>query len=545
MHLPDDFAPKNWQDFEPQYRALLQETLTPTNLSAWLSFGSDLEKHVWELRAGFKRARSRNIEDEGARQAYQQFTDEIFAPFLEMSHALQTKLLQEMTWEAAPEHVEMLCRFQQEVHTFQAENGPREREIAELMDRYLLITSAIDHQCQEATPVECSEEERWRIRQSCWREARRKIDEIFLAMLSKRRQIASQAGFPNYTRYRWEQMNRSEYTPAEALAFHQTIAASFLPVKAAWQQLHWPGQQRHPWDVERSSSELVHPFPFQNTANFEAAMAQVFSHLDPEMGRMFERMRNGFLDLDARPGKLAGSEEWPFPVSSVPCVRVSSDGTDEDVQLLLHECGHAWHDFLALSHQDLIWQCFIPDEFQEFAAISMTYLAAPFLFQDKGGFYPASERARLQAYLLSEPLRWLPYIARFDVFQHWIYTEAPEEIEAAQLDAKWMELSHQFEPDVDWRRHEHLCAYGWQQDTRLFWQPFYMLEYALAHMGALQLYQKARLDHVATWQMYREALTLGGTRRLSELFQAAGADFPLQPGVVRSVAGFLTAQLRG
>ena len=202
------------------------------------------------------------------------------------------------------------------------------------------------------------------------------------------------------------------------------------------------------------------------------------------------------------------------------------------------------HDFLSPAHQDLIWQCDIPDTFQEFAAISMTYLATPFLFQDKGGFYPVSERARFQAFLLYEPLRWLPYIARFDVFQHWLYSEAPEEVSAAQLDAKWMELSQQFEPDVNWNKYECECAYGWQQDERSFGIPFYMLEYTLAHMGALQLYQKASIDHNTTWQVYKEALTLGGTRELLELFRAAGADFPLQPGVVKIVASFLAAILR-
>ena len=174
----------------------------------------------------------------------------------------------------------------------------------------------------------------------------------------------------------------------------------------------------------------------------------------------------------------------------------------------------------------------------------MTYLATPCLFQDQGGFYPVSERSRFQAFLLYEPLRWLPYIARFDVFQHWLYTEAPEVVSAAQLDAKWMEVSQQFEPDVDWSRYEHECAYGWQQDGRIFGQPFSMLEYALAHMGALQLYQKACIDHSAIWQVYREALALGGTRRLPDLFQAAGADFPLQLEAVKSVAGFLVPYAR-
>jgi len=544
MDLLGKFDPKNWYDFEPHYQALLHETLTRANLSEWLHRWSGLEKHVWEMRAGFKRARSWNIEDESARLAYQRFTDEIFVPFQEISHALQAKLLREMTWKPLPEYAEMIRRFQQGASAYQAENTLLERDIAELMDRYFLVGSEISRLCNEATPPQCSQEERWRIRQLCWGKVRSKIDEIFLAMLSKRRQIAKQAGFPTYTLYRWKQMNRSDYTPAEALAFHQTLAASILPIKTAWQQSHTPGRLRQPWEVEQAPWELIRPLPFQGTADLEAAMAKVFSRLDAEMGRMFERMHAGFLDVDARPGKLQGSEEWFFPASQLPCVRVFSNGTDEDVQLLMHECGHAWHDFLSFTHQDLIWQCDYPDEFAEFAAISMTYLATPFLFQDQGGFYPVSERARFEAFLLYEPLRWLPYIARFDIFQHWLYTDAPERVEVSQLDAKWLELSQQFEPDVDWGAYEHECAHGWQQDGRLFGQPFYMLEYALAHMGALQLYQKASLDHSATWQNYRTALSLGGTRPLVDLFQAAGADFPLQPGVVRSVAGFLATRLR-
>ena len=104
-----NFNPKNGHDFEPHYQALLHETLTRANLSEWLHRWSELEKHVWEMRAGFKRARSRNIEDESARQAYQQFTHEIFTPFQEVSHALQAKLLRELTWE--PVYVPYLFRI--------------------------------------------------------------------------------------------------------------------------------------------------------------------------------------------------------------------------------------------------------------------------------------------------------------------------------------------------------------------------------------------------------------------------------------------------
>lgn len=58
MHVPVNFDPKNWHDFEPHYQALLHETLTLANLAEWLHRGSELEKYVWEMRAGFKRARA-------------------------------------------------------------------------------------------------------------------------------------------------------------------------------------------------------------------------------------------------------------------------------------------------------------------------------------------------------------------------------------------------------------------------------------------------------------------------------------------------------
>lgn len=152
MHVFTGFNPKNWQDFDTQYQKLLSEAITPASLSEWLHRGSELEKHVWEMRAGFKRARSRNFEDESARQAYQRFTDEIFVPFQKISHMLQVKLLREMAWEVAPDYKEMIGRFQQAIDVYQAENVPLERDIAELMDRYLLARSAIERQ---AAGVDC------------------------------------------------------------------------------------------------------------------------------------------------------------------------------------------------------------------------------------------------------------------------------------------------------------------------------------------------------------------------------------------------------
>jgi oligoendopeptidase F len=96
-----------------------------------------------------------------------------------------------------------------------------------------------------------------------------------------------------------------------------------------------------------------------------------------------------------------------------------------------------------------------------------------------------------------------------------------------------------FEPGIDWTGLEKEHALGWQRVGILFQEPFYQIEYALAHLGALQVWQKAQNNYASAWKAYREALTHGNTRSLPELYRAAGAELPFERKVVKKVANFL------
>lgn len=129
-----------------------------------------------------------------------------------------------------------------------------------------------------------------------------------------------------------------------------------------------------------------------------------------------------------------------------------------------------------------------PDEFCEFAAITMTYLAKPYLEQKYGGFFTPEVAASIHHQELEDVVvKWLPSIAQVDAFQHWVYTVAPENITPTDLDAKWLELSHRFDSGIDWTGLEQERALGWQRVGLIFSAPFYQIEYALAHLGALQV----------------------------------------------------------
>lgn len=180
-------------------------------------------------------------------------------------------------------------------------------------------------------------------------------------------------------------------------------------------------------------------------------------------------------------------------------------------------------------------------EFAEVASQAMELLALPYLGRDEGGFYNPEDAKRARQEGLERVLLVLLYVAKGDAFQHWVYTEAPEDVSAAELDAKWTELDERFAPGLDWTGLGHVRAKGWQY-FHIFVVPFYMLEYAFAWLGAVQIWQNALSDPQATLKKYRAALALGGTRPLPELFEAAGARFAFDRETVGELMRFVYAQ---
>ena len=70
------------------------------------------------------------------------------------------------------------------------------------------------------------------------------------------------------------------------------------------------------------------------------------------------------------------------------------------------------------------------------------------------------------------------------------------------------------------------------------------IEYAIAQLGALQVWSNYRKDRQQAVQAYRRALSLGGTRKLPELFAAANVEFDFSSPKIRSLVADVMQQLR-
>jgi oligoendopeptidase F len=159
----------------------------------------------------------------------------------------------------------------------------------------------------------------------------------------------------------------------------------------------------------------------------------------------------------------------------------------------------------------------------EVASMSMELLAAPYLDREHGGYYAEEDAPRSRRWLLEKTLTFFSHCASVDAFQQWMYTN-PEGRDAAARDRKWLELRRRFEGDiVDWTGLEAERIARWYYQPHFFDFPFYYIEYGIAQLGALQVWRNSLSDRPRAVRKYREALALGATRPLPELYGAAGA----------------------
>ena len=198
-------------------------------------------------------------------------------------------------------------------------------------------------------------------------------------------------------------------------------------------------------------------------------------------------------------------------------------GIHEDVQTLMHEGGHAFQNFEC--SQMPFFFLDIPAEFSEVASMSMELLTSSYLGTDEGGFYSPAEAARARIQHLESMLLFWPYMAVEDAFQHWVYENQQAAQEAENCDRCWAQLWERFMPGVDWGGLEQEMMTGWQRKPHIFDEPFYYIEYGMAQLGSVQIWRNSLEDRERSVAAYRQAISLGRSVTIPELYEAASIRF--------------------
>lgn len=491
--------------------------------------------------------------DEGAEERYLKVVETVLPVKEQRDFALKRKMLRSPALGGLGDAYAMFVRnVRSEVGLFREENVPLMTEELKLNQEYNKIAGAEEAEFRgkmytlpQLRPFleETDRETRkgaWRARWGAKLKDAGALDDLYDRMYEVRQTIARNAGYDNYRDYKFEEMKRFDYTPEDCLAFHEAIAKHIVPVV----QKEWEGRRERlgvetlrPWDLEVDLEGGQPMKPFDKVERLQEGCWRIVSEIDPQLGGFFREMIDtGLLDLENRQGKAPGGYMDALADTRVPFIFMNAVGSKDDVETLLHEGGHSFNYYLA--RELPLPSLHMPtNEFSEVGSMSMELLARPYL----GEFYSEEELGRLLSEQLKDKLRFFPFMAMIDAFQHWVYTAEEHGAEARK--AKWVELEERFRPGLDWSGVEQYREIGWQY-PHVMDSPFYYVEYGIAQLAALRIWLNSLEDERGAIEAYKRALALGGSKPLPELFRAAGAEFGLNERAVKAVVEGTLKEIR-
>jgi len=342
--------------------------------------------------------------------------------------------------------------------------------------------------------------------------------------------------------YKFAELDRFDYTIEDVLEFHSSIAQK---VKSLVETIHkrrldsLEYETLKPYDLA-VDIELKAPLkPFETAAELVDKTITCFTSLHADFGSYLQTMREmGYLDLDARKGKAPGGFNYPLYESNVPFIYMNTTGNLRDLETMVHEGGHAIHSFLSAG-LDIVDFKSTPSEVAELASMSMELLSMKHwdLF-----FKSDDELIRAKRSQLEGVIEVLPWVATVDKFQYWLYTNPDHSVEDRR--SAWISISKEFGSSlVDWDGFEEAQAYGWQRQLHIFEVPFYYIEYAMAQLGAIAVWKNFTRNETLAINQYREALQLGYTHTIPEIYKKAGVEFNFSGEYIQSLMEFVEKEL--
>lgn len=555
--LPEDLTISNFEDIEPYFTDLLMRNIDALDaFDKWLLDRSELDAVLEEDLAWRYIKMSIDTANEALRDSYTQFVTQIQPKLAPFDDQLNEKLLASPFLKEKQDdaHYIYFRSIQTAKDLYREENIAIEAALSEEAQQFGAITAAqqIEHKGQMLTMQQAAlllKEQDEALRMEVFEkmaEARRKdraaLDTLFSSLIEKRHQLAINAGFENYRDYKFLAMGRFDYTKEDCFAFHEAIKTHIVPLVRSIQEkkLSFLGKDKFkPWDTEVDPEGKKALKPFENGEQMLQGTIQMFDQIDPYFGACLRTMQKlGHLDLDSKPGKAPGGYNYPLYEIGVPFIFMNAVGSQRDLETMVHEGGHAIHSFLS---RELPLTAFknIPSEVAELASMSMELLSMP----QWTHFYNNEDHKRAMREQLEGTLKVLPWIAQIDAFQHWVYENPKHTLSARAL--KWSELSAEYGTGLtDWDGYTDLIESSWQRQLHLFEVPFYYIEYGIAQLGALGVWQNSLENYSQAIEQYKNALSLGYTVPMNKIYQTAGIPFDFSSGRLQSLATLLEAELK-
>lgn len=365
------------------------------------------------------------------------------------------------------------------------------------------------------------------------------LDRIYDKLVKVRTVIAQKLGYKNFVEVGYARLQRSDFNAEMVSNYRKLVEKYIVPIAS---NLREKQRIRLGLDTLYFFDENItykdgNPIPKGDSNWILDKGRKMYSELSHETSEFFNFMtENGLFDLVAKKGKAGGGYCTYINNYEAPFIFSNFNGTAADVSVLTHEAGHAFQLYCSRKQKILEYHR-TTAEAAEIHSLSMEFLTWPWMnlfFQEQTDKYKFAH--------LSEAILFLPYGVAVDEFQHFVYENPDATIKERKT--IWIEIENKYLPHRNYDNNEFLSGGGyWQQQSHIFQEPFYYIDYTLAQICSFQFFKKAKEDSIAAFNDFKTICEAGGSKSFLELVKLAKLESPFEEKCFKEITSFIEGLL--
>ena len=360
------------------------------------------------------------------------------------------------------------------------------------------------------------------------------FDKIYDDMVKVRTEAARKLGYKSFTELGYKRMERYDYTRDDVAKFRDDIVKYIVPITEQIRKLQKERlgvDELMYWDLP-TLFKNGNPVPNVSGEGYERVAGNFFRDIFGVVPSFFDVLsEHGFTDLLARNNKSTGGYCMYLEDYAIPYIFMNGNGTADDVATLVHEGGHAYAAIRSAEVSPFV-ECLSPTlETCEIHSTAMEFMSYPYMNMFYGD--KAEQYCELH---MTQALLFLPYGCMVDEYQHIVYDDP--DMTPEQRHQVWKDLEKKYQPFNNYgdQMPFHEMGGAWMKKDHIFTTPFYYIDYCLAHICALQLWDESRTDMKTALSKYNQLCEAGGTDTFLNLIGKAGLESPFDTGVIKKLA---------
>lgn len=367
----------------------------------------------------------------------------------------------------------------------------------------------------------------------------KELDRIYDELVKNRTKQARIMGYDNFVELGYYRMNRNCYDKKMVEKYRNQVKAYFVPFAEKLHEIRRKrlGVPKLSFIDENVYFKEGNPIPIGNPEEILSSGKKMYEELSSETKEFFDFMfENELFDVLGRKSKRAGGYMTYLPNYQAPFIFANFNGTSGDVDVITHECGHAFQRYVS-SKDPIREHSDITMETAEIHSMSMEFFTEPFM----NLFFGEQSKEYVEMHL-EDAVSFIPYGCMVDEFQHMVY-ENPE-MTPEERHGIWRKLEKEYKPHLDYEGDPFFEKGGyWQRQIHIYNSPFYYIDYCLAQTCALQFKAMMDEDYKEAWKRYLILCKRSASDFFTNIIKEVGLRSPFENGCIKSMVDKLEKQL--